>query len=55
VHLELNGTKELDLVLAGAPSSSAQAPPGACLQSVNGDESQDAAIASSRWATGFSQ
>jgi hypothetical protein len=42
-YLELNGTRELDLILAEAPSVGAEVP------------RLEAAIASSRWATGFSQ
>jgi hypothetical protein len=54
-YLELHGTKELDLVLAEAPAIGAVAPLSASLQSVNSDESREAAIATARWATGFSQ
>ena len=54
-YLELNGTKELDLVLAEAPSISAEAPLSASFQSASESEIRGAAIASSRWATGFSQ
>ena len=54
-YLELNGTKEFDLVLAEAPSTSAEAPLRASLQSANSDESREAAVASSRWATGLWQ
>jgi hypothetical protein len=54
-YLELNGTKELDLVLAEAPAISAEAPLSASLQRVSDSESREAAVASSRWATGFSQ
>ena len=43
-YLELNGTMELDLALAEAPSTSADVPLDASSQS-----------AASRWATGFSQ
>jgi hypothetical protein len=54
-YLELNGTKEFDLVLAEAPPVSAGAPQRASLQSANSDECREAAVASSRWATGFYQ
>ena len=54
-YLELNGTKELDLVLAEAPSISAEAPLSASLRGVGGIERREAAVATSRWATGFSQ
>jgi hypothetical protein len=43
-YLGLNGTQELDFVLAAAPSIGAAAPQDASSQS-----------AASRWATGFSQ
>jgi hypothetical protein len=54
-YLELNGMQELDLVLAEAPATSAQVPLRASLQSANSDESREAAVASSRWATGLWQ
>jgi hypothetical protein len=54
-YLELNGMKELDLVLAEAPSISAESPLGASWQGTSGIESREAAVATSRWATGFSQ
>jgi hypothetical protein len=49
-YLELNGIREIDLVLAEAPPISAGAPVSASSQ---GDESREAAVASSRWATVF--
>ena len=53
-YVELNGTRELDAVLADAPPIRAEAPQRAPLQSAEHDESRDAAVASGRWAAGFS-
>ena len=53
-YVELNGTRELDAVLADAPPIRAEGPRGAPLQSAKNEESRDAAVASGRWAAGFS-
>ena len=54
-HLELNGTKELEVLLAEAPSSSANGILHAPSQGVNREETHAAAVVTSRWAAGFAQ
>jgi hypothetical protein len=50
-HIELHGLEDLDKALDGAPATGAKFR----LASSEGIASVDAAVASGRWATGFSQ
>jgi hypothetical protein len=54
-HLELNGTKELERVIAEAPPTSADEPARAPSQGMSQEETRDAAVVTSRWVIAFAQ